>query len=117
TEFTQCLGDLAHAALVQGRGLPRPLWHVCQAFCASANTVNRCIAGSQELYPLMERCDMRRTAAMGLWCFGALLAIGGCSNDFAPTEMPGGPSLSANKAEGGTFQLGDFALYLPDGVA
>lgn len=58
---------------------------------------------------------MRRTVAMSLWCFGTILANSACSNDFAPTEAAPEVSLSARTKDGGTFQLGDFALYLPDG--
>jgi hypothetical protein len=57
---------------------------------------------------------MLRLRALTLWCVGTLFAIAGCSNDFAPTEMAAGPALGAHQATGGTYQLGDFALFVPD---
>lgn len=56
---------------------------------------------------------MQLARIMRLWGLGAMLVISGCSNNFTSPDLDRTASVNAHAAGGETFELGDFALYMP----
>lgn len=56
---------------------------------------------------------MRPSAAVKMWGLGALIALSGCDNSYAPTGTDASLAARAHTAAGEVVQLGEFALYVP----
>lgn len=56
---------------------------------------------------------MRPSAAVKMWGLGALIALSGCDNSYAPTGTDASVAARVHATAGDVVQLGDFALYVP----